>query len=321
MFNYNKKISTMCLLLLLLISSGCSASTIEWHMINVNFGRNQGDAHLLINGNVTTMIDAGYQGEAKAMVVPYLRKMGIKKIDHFFVSHPHRDHYEGMEAIQNAGIPIRNIYFNMPVESVRDCCYQRSHFLKYINAAKQRGARLHDIREGFKLEYSKDSVIEVLHAHRGTRINNRNVDVNDMSLIMRWTVKGWKTLFTGDLNHNVGTFLSTDKRMKADILKVPHHGGYGIAPKQFFENVGAQFNMFPGPAWVYTGERGALATTYSKANKIPHCVDGINGHVVLRFKDKIMLSSQKPSFYCANGALNIKKKTPNISGALFILLG
>jgi hypothetical protein len=33
---------------------------VSWHLIDVNYGRLQGDANLLIIGDTTVMIDAGY---------------------------------------------------------------------------------------------------------------------------------------------------------------------------------------------------------------------------------------------------------------------
>ena len=55
------------------------------------------------------MIDAGYAQEAKTAVLPFLQKLGIKKIDHFFISHPHRDHYEGLAPVIDAGRVPENV--------------------------------------------------------------------------------------------------------------------------------------------------------------------------------------------------------------------
>jgi beta-lactamase superfamily II metal-dependent hydrolase len=52
----------------------------SWHMINVNYGRLQGEANLLLIGNTSIMIDAGYALEARTEVLPYLNKLGIKKL-------------------------------------------------------------------------------------------------------------------------------------------------------------------------------------------------------------------------------------------------
>ena len=69
-------------------------------MINVNTGQLQGDAHLVTIGGTVVVIDAGYYSEARSSLLPYFRDLGIQKIDHFFVSHPHKDHYEGLVAFR-----------------------------------------------------------------------------------------------------------------------------------------------------------------------------------------------------------------------------
>ncbi len=58
----------------------------SWHMINVNYGPLQGDANLIVTGDVSVMIDAGYALEARTEVLPYLKKLGIKKST-IFLSH------------------------------------------------------------------------------------------------------------------------------------------------------------------------------------------------------------------------------------------
>ncbi len=296
------------------------AQSASWHMINVNHTRDQGDANLLINGNTITMIDAGYQSRAREAVIPYLKKLGIKRIHHFFISHPHRDHYEGMEAIQNAGININHVYYSMPPEDVRDCCYNKSHFLRYINAAKKRGAKLHNISKGFKLRFINGSKIEVLHAHKTSSVDGVNADANDMSLIMKWHINKYAVLFTGDLNKPVGKYLSDDPRMSSHILKMPHHGGYGIAPNSFFERVNPQLNMVPGPKWVWDGERGAQSRKWTEKHKIPHCVNGINGNVKVNISNKITISSQRPDNNCKNGNLTMNpQRTLSTSDASSIM--
>jgi beta-lactamase superfamily II metal-dependent hydrolase len=65
----------------------------SWHMVNVNSGSLQGDANLITIGDQVIMIDAGYLKEAQAALIPYLREKNIRHVHHFFISHPHRDHY------------------------------------------------------------------------------------------------------------------------------------------------------------------------------------------------------------------------------------
>ena len=256
----------------------------SWHMINVNYGRLPGDAHLLETGTQVVMIDAGSYDPAKKVVVPYLQKLGIDKIDHLFISHPHRDHYGGLRALAESGIEIDSLYFKIPAPGVTDKYYDKDHFLKYIDIFRNQGTDIIEVESGFKLHLGTDSEIEILHAQEGN-LGEIPLDVNDMSLIMKWRVDKFSILFTGDLNHRLGKYLTGDPRMKADFLKVPHHGISGIAPNSFFDTVNPEYALVPGLERKWCGERGKQAREWAKSKKIPTWVNGINGHIEVNFRD------------------------------------
>lgn len=282
-------------------SFGDSKDGASWHMVNVNYGGLQGDANLIINDGIVTVIDGGYYEESRVAFLPYLKELEIEKVHHFFVSHPHQDHYEGMEALQIGGISIDNVYFNMPPVDARDCCYRREHFIKYLEAAKKRGSELHDIGTGFVLDYPNGSKMEVLYAHKELELDGKRLDINDFSLIMQWSINSSKVLFAGDLNKTLGEFLSNDERMESDILKVPHHGVRGIAPNSFFERVNARLGLIPGTKGLWESERSSQAKKWLIDNGIPHCVNGLNGNVIVYFQEGITLVPEHKNLHCQAG--------------------
>lgn len=282
----------------------------SWHMINVNGGKLQGDANFLLIGDATVMIDAGYASEAKKAVIPYLRELGVKSIDHFFITHPHKDHYEGLAVILDAGIKIRNLYYKIPKPEIKDCCYDQQHFLKFVNYAGDRGAKLIQPAKGFRLALPHSTELEILHAQEGNLPNVR-FDMNDLSMVMKWSVNGSTVLFTGDLNKKLGGILSSDQRMQSDFLKMPHHGAASLAPNSFFEAVDPGYVLVPGPESVWCGDRGSRPRKWTIERKIPTWVNGINGHVKVEFKpDETVISPEKIDGKCklrAFGQLSVKK--------------
>ena len=98
---------------LLLLCACTKEPDATWHLVNVNATELQGDANLIQTPNSVIMIDGGYYGEAEKHVIPYVTALGIKAIDHFFVSHPHRDHYEGLIALLDAGITVSNLHLSL----------------------------------------------------------------------------------------------------------------------------------------------------------------------------------------------------------------
>ena len=272
--------------------------TISWDMVNVNSGRLQGDAHVLRVGDKTVLIDAGYYEPAKAELAPFLLKNGIKQIDYFFITHPHRDHYEGAIAVIEAGIPIRTMFFKEPARDVVDCCYSRSHLVWFVAKMIKMGTITKKPETGFELDLPHASKLILLHAQEGN-LPKAKVDVNDLSMVMKWSVLGKEVLFTGDLNHTVGDFLSTDARMKADILKVPHHGGRSLVPNTFYDRVNPKAALVPGPEWVWCGERGTQTRDWVEQARVPTWINGVDGHVQTVFSlFDVTFSPSQPENTC-----------------------
>ena len=86
---------------------------LVWSMVNVNYSPQQGDAHLIqTSKGKNILIDTGHLDPARKALVPFLQSKGIKKIDTVFITHPHKDHYLGLLAILESGIPIETVYMN-----------------------------------------------------------------------------------------------------------------------------------------------------------------------------------------------------------------
>lgn len=294
------------LVLLSLLTSSCGfAEPIKWHMINVNY-HSQGDAHLLVDGSVNVLIDAGDKYAADKALIPYLRSLSINTIDHFFISHPHTDHYGGLASILDAGIAIGNLYYNLPPEGMDDWNYKRSEFESIVNRAVLSGAIASNIRKGFLLRLPS-SKFKVLYAQDDPELKSgRQASINDYSLILQWDAGNFRTLFAGDLDEPLGDELAKHKHFKADILKVPHHGVTNVAPNAFFDVVSPSLNMFPSTQTLWTHSRGARVKAWTLESGVYYCNNGLNGNVVLEIDgSKIIGSSEKPSASCPNGELNI----------------
>ena len=105
------------LILLIILNVGCKEnSDLYWIMINVNSTGKQGDAHLIIKGNKTFMIDTGQAYYVANTLLPYLKKRNITHLNGVLITHPHFDHYGGMRTLIENNIKIDSIYMNMPTE-------------------------------------------------------------------------------------------------------------------------------------------------------------------------------------------------------------
>lgn len=296
-------------LTILVSSTSCAKQAPVWHMVNCNT-TSQGDCHLLEDNGMYTLIDAGQPHIADRALVPYLKARRISVIEHFFVSHPHTDHYGGLTSLIKAGVKVKNVYYNAPPAGVSDSDFKPGAFQWVLNSARNRGAILHNIDAGFKVELP-NSILTVLEAKKERQAGG----VNDYSLIMTWDAGGYRTLFTGDLNRRLGQELAGIEKYRADILKVPHHGVTGIAPNEFFDNVGPSLIMVPAHKGLWFHPRGKQVKTWAEKNwaqrKTYVCNNGFNGDVRISFfKNHLGLDPQIPNTTCPkkNWYLTPKKK-------------
>ena len=287
---------------LLLLCACTKEPDATWHLVNVNATELQGDANLIQTPNSVIMIDGGYYGEAEKHVIPYVTALGIQAIDHFFVSHPHRDHYEGLIALLDAGITVSNLHIRIPPKHICDReipwgCNMKD-IRSFLQKAIDHGISIHHPEAGFLYQVTPNSTIEILHA-QDDDLPTGTIDVNDLSLIMKWSINDTTVLFTGDLNDKVGTVLSSDPRMRSDFLKMPHHGATGIAPNEFFDQVDPGYVLVPGPKWIWCGERGAQARDWVEQKQLPVWINGIDGNIKVDFfDDRIVITPEIESKEC-----------------------
>ena len=71
--------------------------------------------------------------------------------------------------------------------------------------------------------------------------------------------------------------------MKADLMKMPHHGTESLAPNSFFDRVDPKFVLVPGSVRIWCGELGARPRKWVEGKGIPTWVSGNSGHVRVDF--------------------------------------
>ena len=208
----------------------------------------QGDAALVITPEKKTiMIDTGgMRGNydtGQRILVPFLRYLGINKIDVLALSHGHHDHAGGAVGLAHS-IKIDNILLprEEPSEDVA----------KLLAAVKGR-SKVTKIASG--QDYNLGNChLNIIEAPEATPAQN-NGNSNESSAIMRVTVEGESIVFTGDATEDE-EIAAASAAIRADVLKVSHHGSKtsstpvflnAVQPKLAVVSVGAD-NRFGHPA-------------------------------------------------------------------------
>jgi len=265
-------------------------------MINVTPKQTQADCHLLeLPDGRNVLIDAAEAADAPATVVPFLKAHKIRRLELVVISHFHHDHYGQLIEIIKAGIRVDRVAINLPasreiadVEKPWGCNWEdvqavlrflADHRIPYFTP--HIGERL--------IEISHHGIITALDAvclYDGINTPIGRTDINDTSIILRLTHGPTRVLFTGDLNQRLGAWLATsDFDLKADILKVPHHGTEGLAPNEFFARVDPKIAMIPSPKALWFSLRSKRARDYFSEHRIPAYITGIHGSVTVEMTD------------------------------------
>lgn len=261
---------------------------LTWFMVNVNYSPQQGDAHLIqTSKGKNILIDTGHLDPARKALVPLLQSKGIKKIDTVFITHPHKDHYLGLLAILESGIPIETVYMNdigrKECEAEMPLACDFEEIVSYRAMLKDNRVTVLEAKAGMVFDLGLGSSLKMLYAFDGVNTPVGRTDINDMSHIMLLK-HGFNTaLFTGDLNAKLGAYLAKEgKDLKVDILKLPHHGTEGAPPDAFFDAVSPKAALVPSPALLWCTPRSARMKNWVESRKIPTYVNGFSGHVTVK---------------------------------------
>lgn len=268
----------------------------RWTMFNVTPRDDVADCHLIVlPGGTKVLIDAGRLGDSPGAALAQLRAKGISSLDLVIISHFHLDHYGALIELLENGITFKRVAVNVPQKAAADreipwgCDLNdvhstlgklSEHNIPYFTP--KLGERLLEIKTADGTMISLD----VVCLYDGLNSPVGPTDVNDTSIIVRLSHGPTRALFTGDLNHALGTYLATSHfDLKADILKAPHHGTEGTAPNEFYDRVGAKAVLVTSPKNLWGSARSMRTRKYFLEHKIPAYVSGISGNVMVTLTD------------------------------------
>ncbi|WP_085833829.1 ComEC/Rec2 family competence protein [Clostridium merdae] len=192
------------------------------HYIDVG----QGDSEFLELPNGQTMlIDAG-NPENGSQIVTYIKNLGHNKIDYLIATHPHADHIGGMATVVN-GLDIGKVY--MPKASSNTKTFE-----DLLTAIQKKGLKINTAKAGVNILNAGALNVDVV-----APVNITGDDLNQYSAVIKATFGDNKFLFTGDAGVESEKQITAD--VKADVLKVGHHGSKTSTSQAFLSKVNPKY--------------------------------------------------------------------------------
>ncbi len=231
---------TAILLLLALLLAGCAgpapapetaapteaiqteADLLTVHYIDVG----QADCALIECGGEFMLIDGGNVADGQ-LVVTYLENQGVETLKYVICTHAHEDHVGGLASVL-AVYPTENVW--APTRTYSSRCFD--DFVYYTD---QQGLEitLTPLGETFTLGTASFAAIGPLESYP---------DTNDTSIVLRLTHGENTFLFTGDMERTPEQdLLDAGAPLKADVLKVGHHGSSSSTSYRFLYEVDPEY--------------------------------------------------------------------------------
>jgi len=203
----------------------------------------QGDAEYIeLPDGDNALIDGGPD---PAALGSFLQRHNVSRIGHVVLTHPHSDHYNGLNYVFDS-IEV-GAFYDTRMDNTGATGDEK------VRAKAERAARdgVSYPRPGEGLDWGAGVAVKVFNSCpdevRSTTVDDRGQDVNDCSIVLKLTAEGRSALLEGDVQADVEARMVEDygDELRADILKVAHHGSAYSSTDDFLAKV--------KPRWAVIG--------------------------------------------------------------------
>ena len=213
--------------------------------------------HFLIDGGSTSQEKVGTY-----TIMPYLKYMGVSRLDAVFLTHLDRDHISGvMEMLEeDTGVVIGRVCISNAVPE--DEAYER-----LVELCQAREVPIYRLKAGDSIS-AYNMEFEVLHPSDGYQAASRNA----CSLVMKLSIKdskdgdSFEALLTGDVEAD-GEYAVADELAKSrekagiDLYKAAHHGSRSSNTEELINEAKPHF------AIISCGEDNSYGHPHAEALK------------------------------------------------------
>lgn len=245
----------------------CYKSTIktnlnlENNMITHFIDVGQGDCILVQVNNKNLLIDSG-TSDSTQKLIRYLKKNNIKKLDYVVATHPHDDHIGGMSKIIKT-FDVDEFYAPKVISSSQS-------FVDMIRSLRNKNLKIKVSAPNISLDLGPNTTCVMLSPNKTTYENT-----NNYSCALKVSYKNSTYLFTGDIESLAEKeLLDNSYDLKAQVLKVAHHGSKSSTSQEFLNKVSPKIAVIScGTYNTYGHPNKGTLSKLKKINSIVYRTD------------------------------------------------
>lgn len=232
-----KKIKLLAVALLILLFTACSVavspakpnetnnkSSLEVSIIDVG----QGDSALIKTpGNKYVLVDAASKTD-KDKLFNYLKTQNISSFYAVVGTHPHEDHIGNLDDVINS-YQVDKVYLPKVTSNTKA-------FENLMEAIKKKNLKINTAKGGvdFEIDGVKFSFL--------SPNNTSYEEVNNYSSALKITYNNTSFLLMGDAEKlSENEILAKGYNLKADVIKLGHHGSYSSSGSSFIKAVNPKY--------------------------------------------------------------------------------
>ncbi|KXG74327.1 DNA internalization-related competence protein ComEC/Rec2 [Thermotalea metallivorans] len=185
--------------------------------------------NLLIDGGGKDFYGSNGQVQEKNILVPFLLKNGVWKLDFVFLSHVHHDHIGGLIQVLD--------HLKVGAVGIGTDAYKTDDWIVFEKKCRGKGIPIHRLIKGNILEIERGLKIKALHPEKNLIQSSRD-DINNNSLVLLIEYEGRKILITGDIEREAEEkIVKGYSHLDIDVIKVPHHGSLYSSTEKLIEGL------------------------------------------------------------------------------------
>jgi competence protein ComEC len=207
------------------------------HLTLLFFDVGQGDAALIRFPNRRTMLVDGGDRTLRydcgqRIVCPYLRRVGISRLDMVMLSHADNDHVGGLLSVLE----------ELPVGMVLDsgAKHLSASYGRFLELADESPSIYRQVMAGDRVQICPGVNVTVLHptAEFISQDGDAPFGLNNASVVLKIQYGTISFLLTGDIEQEAEeVLLHRDEGVAATVVKVPHHGSETSSTEAFVQAV------------------------------------------------------------------------------------